>query len=91
MRILNILLMSTAGLGTAAIAAGPPSAPPSRVTDGLRAALHSMVVPPGQSNRPVDRGRGDDNASIIAIDHVCTSNTPAARRSAICPVPISPF
>jgi hypothetical protein len=50
-----------------------------------------MVVPPGQSKRPVDPDQGDDHASIIAIDHVCTSNRPAARRSAICPVPVSPF
>ena len=91
MRILHILLMSAAGFGTAAIAAGPPSASPSHATDGLRAALHSMVAPPGQSKRPVDRDQGDDHASIIAIDHVCTSNRPAARRSAICPVPVSPF
>ena len=91
MRIVHILLISAAGLGTAAIAGAPPSAPPSRVTDSLRAALHSMVVPPGQSKRPVDPDQGDDHASIIAIDHVCTSNTPAARRSAICPVPVSPF
>jgi len=91
MRILHILLMSAAGFGTAAIAAGPPSASPSHATDGLRAALHSMVAPPGQSKRPVDPDQGDDHASIIAIERVCTKNTPAARRSAICPVPVSPF
>ena len=37
-----------------------------------------------------DNDQGDDHASDRAKLEVCTKNTPAARRSAICPVPISP-
>jgi len=53
-------------------------------------AMASAAVPPGQANRPVDPDRGDDNASDRAIQMVCTKDTPAAQRSAICPKPVSP-
>ena len=47
--------------------------------------------PPGQSSRPTDPDMGDDNAALRAISEVCTKNTPAARRSAICDdQPVSP-
>ncbi|MFL6756838.1 MAG: hypothetical protein ACJ8EG_04605 [Sphingomicrobium sp.] len=49
-----------------------------------------LAIPPGQTTRPVDPDQGDDHASPRAIAVVCSKNTPAARRSAICPVPISP-
>ena len=52
-------------------------------------AMASAAVP-GQANRPVDPDRGDDNASDRAIQMVCTKDTPAAQRSAICPKPVSP-
>lgn len=34
--------------------------------------------------RDIDPDQGDDNASDRAIDEVCTKDTPAADRSAIC-------
>ena len=37
-----------------------------------------------------DNDQGDDRASDRAKIEVCTKDTPAARRSAICPVPVSP-
>lgn len=59
----------------------------------LKKGLDAMIAVasrPGQSNRPVDPDRGDDNASGRAIQVVCSKSTPAAQRSAICPKPISP-
>lgn len=53
-------------------------------------AMAASAVPPGQSSRPDDPDRGDDNASDRAIQMVCTKDTPAAQRSAICPKPVSP-
>lgn len=54
----------------------------------LRKTLVTMVKqhshPPGQSKRLQDPDMGDDNASMIAILTVCTKDTPAAERSAIC-------
>ncbi len=91
MRLLAGLLISSVALGTTSVAAAPPPAAPPSPTEALRSALHSMVTPPGQSKRPVDPDQGDDHASIVAIDHVCTKHTPAAQRSAICPTPVSPF
>ena len=90
MRALAIFITSTIALGTAA-AAGPPAPKPSSDAQALRAALHSMVSPPGQSKRPVDPDQGDDHASIVAIDRVCSHDNPSATRSAICPTPVSPF
>ena len=47
--------------------------------------------PPGQDRRPNDPDMGDDNAAREAILTVCTKDTPAADRSAICDgQPVSP-
>ena len=70
-----------------------PAGPPKNGTAELKKGLDAMIAaaaPPGQANRPVDPDRGDDNASARAIEVVCSKDTPAARRSAICPAPISP-
>lgn len=50
-----------------------------------------LFEPPGQNNRPDDPDQGDDNASQTAIEKVCSKDTPAARRAAICDnIPDSP-
>jgi hypothetical protein len=62
----------------------------SALQKGLGAMIAS-AMPPGQTNRKVDPDQGDDHASDRAIQVVCSKDTPAARRSAICPTgPISP-
>ena len=69
-----------------------PAGPAKYRTADLKKGLDAMIAsasPPGQGNR-VNRDQGDDNASDRAIRVVCTKNTPAAQRSAICPVPVSP-
>ena len=55
---------------------------------GLDAVMAS--VQPNPPARTKDNDQGDDNASDRAKDVVCTKDTPAARRSAICPVSVSP-
>ena len=70
-----------------------PAEPDPKSLGVLKKGLDAMAaaaVPPGQSNRPDDPDRGDDNASDRAIQMVCTKDTPAAQRSAICPKPVSP-
>ena len=44
----------------------------------------SKSSPPGQTTRKSDPDQGDDNAVLRAIKIVCTMDTPAAKRSAIC-------
>jgi hypothetical protein len=89
MRLFAALLTSSIALGTAA-AAGPPPATPPAAAKALRAARHSLINAPGQSNRVVDPDQGDDHASLVAITEVCSHDNPSATRSAICPTPISP-
>ena len=90
---MRILIIAVAAL---ALATGSTAglAKESQGADGLLKALKSMnsgSAPPGQSKRPVDPDQGDDNAALRAIAEVCTKDTPAAERSAICPgEPISP-
>ena len=70
-----------------------PADTPKNGTVELKKGLDAMIAiasPPGQANRPADPDQGDDNASDRAIQVVCSKGTPAAQRSAICPVPVSP-
>ena len=90
MRLLPILVMSTAAIGTAGLAAAPPESVSPQLASSVRTALHSMM-PSAQASRPVDPDQGDDNASLRAIQEVCDHDNPSATRSAICPTPVSPF
>ena len=46
--------------------------------------------PPDHFNPKTDRDQGDDNANPRAILRVCSKDTPAAHRAAICPTGVSP-
>lgn len=74
--------------------APPEQAQQKQAVEKLRVAMTKAVqqqaAPPGQAKRPVDPDQGDDHASARAIAVVCSKDTPAAQRSAICPVPVSP-
>ena len=86
------LLLLVAGTSVQAKDQKPASSPNKSTTSDLKKGLDAMIAsasPPGQANR-TDRDQGDDNASDRAIQVVCTKDTPAAQRSAICPRPISP-
>jgi hypothetical protein len=86
------LLLIVAGTSVQAKDQATASGPAKTSTTDLKKGLDAMIAsasPPGQANR-TDRDQGDDNASDRAIQVVCTKDTPAAQRSAICPRPISP-
>ncbi|HWI75477.1 MAG TPA: hypothetical protein VNS53_00145 [Sphingomicrobium sp.] len=85
MRLLPLLFLSSAAIGTASAAAGPP---PS-IAANLRATLHSMMAS-AQAGKQIDHDQGDDHAALRAILVVCNHDNPSAERSAICPAPISP-
>jgi hypothetical protein len=89
MRLVPVLVLTFASAGTAALAAGPPSAESPALTASVRSALHSMIAP-GQAARKIDPDQGDDNAALRAITVVCGHDNPSATRSAICPTPVSP-
>jgi hypothetical protein len=88
----GLVLISSIAIATPTLASGPPAPAPG--VSGLRTALASMMesaaAPPGQLSRPADPDQGDDNASLRAIQVVCSHDNPSATRSAICPTPISP-
>lgn len=89
---ISILIASTA-TGTAALAQAQSNRPATPGTAQLRQALTAVAVTAAsasQSARPVDPDQGDDNANPRAILRVCNKSTPAAERSAICPVGVSP-
>ena len=86
------LLLLAAGTSGQAKDQKPASSPTKSATSDLKKGLDAMIAsasPPGQDNRN-DRSQGAENASDRAIQVVCTKDTPAAQRSAICPTPISP-
>jgi hypothetical protein len=59
----------------------------------LTQALNNVATTTQSSGPPArteDRDQGDDHANAGAILQVCSKDTPAARRSAICPVSLSP-
>ncbi len=74
----TILVASIAG-GTTALAKAQPSGV-AQLNQALAAVAASAV----------DHDQGDDHASPTAILKVCGKDTPAAERSAICPVGVSP-
>jgi hypothetical protein len=86
MRATPLFLLSSAAVASAAAASPPPH---SAAAGALLSAL--QAINPGPPAKTADRDQGDDNASLRAIQVVCSHDNPSARRSAICPVPISPF
>ena len=67
-----------------------PPAASAQSTAIMQAGLKAMAR--GVANatgRPIDPDMGDDHASMVALQKVCSKNTPAAQRSAICPA-VSP-
>ena len=79
------------GAGSGAAAKDQPK-PQDKGAQELQKGLDAMMASAqaGPPAKTTDKDQGDDNASDRAKDVVCNKDTPAARRSAICPVPISP-
>ena len=92
-----VLLIASVTLGTAA-AAKPADKAASQGNANLKKALTAVAAsansqgpkPPEHFTQKVDNDQGDDNANPRAILRVCSSSTPAAHRSAICPTGVSP-
>lgn len=86
------LLLLVAGTSVQAKDQKPASGPAKAATSDLKKGLDAMIAsasPPGQGNQN-GRSQGAENASDRAMQVVCTKETPAAQRSAICAIPISP-
>jgi hypothetical protein len=87
------ILIASALISTTAFAKKPPSSQatqPVALLEQALAAVAKTVGSPDQFNPKVDHDQGDDHANLGAILRVCSKDTPAAQRSAICPVGVSP-
>lgn len=91
-----IILIAAAAAGAQALA--KPANSNSQGVSHLQQALASVAVaanpqgpkPPEHFSPKVDNDQGDDHANPGAILKVCSKDTPAAHRSAICPTSVSP-
>ena len=92
MRILPLAVLAVAvATGSAGIAKDKPNLPSNvaqldRALSAVVATVQGTTPPP----KTEDHDQGDDHANPGAILRVCSKDTPAARRSAICPVGVSP-
>jgi hypothetical protein len=88
MRIQAVALLLLASAGAPAVAKNT-NAQPEQVLLKALASAAKAVSPQAQGASTSDPDMGDDNASQNAIQTVCTKDTPAAQRSAICDAPES--
>jgi len=87
---LAVVLLMVSGSASEAKKAAPKSqSSVAQLKHSLR-VIASAATPTSATPKTIDRDQGDDHASLNAIQNVCSKTTPAARRSAICPVSISP-
>ena len=82
-----IAVLMTSGT---AVAKDKPSKQSADPLNKALAVVAEQVTPPGLAKPKVDRDQGDDHANPGAILRVCSKDTPAAQRSAICPTSESP-
>ena len=80
------------GAGALPAQAKDQAKPANNATAELKRGLDAMMSSVTAAGQPstADRDQGDDHASDRAIQQVCSKDTPAAERSAICPRPVSP-
>src|SRR4051812_31234568 len=88
-----ILMLLLAPPIASARAKAPATQPPAQSTAVLRQAADALIkqaaAPPGQPGNS-SPSQGAEHAALRAIQVVCSKETPAAQRSAICR-PNSPF
>ena len=81
-------------IGSVAFAKNPQNQGIGQLKQALSAVAATAAPqgpkPPDHFNPKVDKDQGDDHANPRAILRVCSKDTPAAHRSAICPTGISP-
>lgn len=82
--LITAVAVSLAGTASAAPDKGnAPKNPPGK--EARQSPPNQDAQPAsGQDKRPNDPDQGDDNASPTAITKVCSKDTPASERSAIC-------
>lgn len=95
MRVFSVSVILAASLvaGSPGLAKGQPNNPQRQSVGELQNALAAVAATarqPSQFKPKVDRDQGDDHANPRAILRVCSKDTPAAQRAAICPVGVSP-
>ena len=98
MKALVTSLLIASAISGSALAKPKPDAPAQPSAAELNRALAAVAAsadaagpkPPEHFNPKTDNDQGDDNANPKAILKVCTKDTPAAHRAAICPVGVSP-
>lgn len=96
-RPMSILVIASMAAGTPALAKPADRSNAQNVTQ-LKQALNEVAAsanaqgpkPPDHFKPKTDNDQGDDNANPRAILKVCSKDTPAAHRSAICPTGVSP-
>jgi len=94
MKALKMFAITLGMAGSAAVLAKDPANGPSGHDPDatLAKALNAAVTLPGQARKADSPSQGADHASPGAIDVVCSKDTPAAQRAAICQgPPVSPF
>jgi hypothetical protein len=87
--VISILLTTSIAASAPAFGKPPAQANGSGGQEGaalLQKANRAVIegAATAQTGRPADPDQGDDHASDRAIEIVCSKNTPAAQRSAIC-------
>lgn len=88
-----VIFIASAAISAQALGKKPANQQATQNAVLLKQALTAFAAtakPEDQFNPKVDRDQGDDHANAGAILRVCSKDTPAAHRSAICPVAISP-
>jgi hypothetical protein len=80
------LVISLLICGASGAQAQKASNPQSPGANELKKALNAVMAQATPPPKTKDNDQGDDRASDRAKDRVCTKDTPAARRSAICPI-----
>ena len=87
--ILTLSLVQPITFVNAKPPATQPSAKDMAVRQGADALIKQAASSPGQTGN-LSPSQGAENAALRAIQVVCTKDTPAAQRAAICH-PNSPF
>ena len=84
------LLLLTSGTAAVAKAHPKPKGDVALLQRSLNVVAAGANIPTSQTPKTVDHDQGDDHAKPRAIERVCNMDNPAAIRSAICPLSVSP-
>jgi len=89
----SVIVIALMASGTAAVAKDQTNKGREGLTQlsrSLGVVASAAKIPTSQTPKTIDNDQGDDHANPRAIERVCSKDTPAAQRSAICPISVSP-